>query len=221
MLNVVFGAIRSKLAGGIDPFLLSCWACLSHDLLSVCKRYTKLTVADLLKIIATDSDTLAQTAQEHAASNINAEIPVNLCPANLLYKVLCTKHPDMLVGGPLKRPAASAGSAAIANANKVERNDAEDAVEVAVDGAPDVGSVDSGGSAPSRRRRWALNVLAAAEAPAPSQQGVAKAKAGAKTVPLKKPRQRISKKTASSSSRTPAKAKAKAAPSNPSRKGRR
>ena len=175
-----------------------------HDLLSVCKRHTKLTVADLLKIIATDSDTLAQTAQEHAASNVDAEIPVNLCPANLLYKVLCIKHPDILVGDqprPLKRPAASAGSAAIANASDVERKDEEDAAEEVLDGAPDVGSVGSGGSAPSRRRRWALDFLAAAEVPAaPSKEGIAIAKARTKTVPMTKPRRRIYRKTADTSS---------------------
>ena len=44
----MFSVVRSKLSEGIDPFLLSCWACLSHDVLTVCKRQTHLTVSDLL-----------------------------------------------------------------------------------------------------------------------------------------------------------------------------
>ena len=190
----MFSVVRSKLSEGIDPFLLSCWACLSHDVLTVRKRQTPLTVSDLLKFIETETESLLQAAKDHAASNVDAEIPVSLCPANLLYKVLLTKCPDRVVPDqprPTKRPASGTDVDAAADVDETEREDADlEAVEEMVGSATSVRSVSS-------RRRWSGRVLTE-HSPATSSKGsAAKKRARAKSATETVPKRRTTGKTKS------------------------
>ena len=213
-------AVRSKLAEGIDPFLLSCWACLSHDVLTVCKRHTNLTVSDLVKFIETEAESLCQTAKDHAATNVDAEIPVSLCPANLLYKVLLSKRPDCVLPDPpcpAKRPASAADVGATEDVEEDGRDDEE--LEVGDKTVGSATTVDSAASVGSHKKRWrsrALNESIQATSATSSEGRVREKKARTKSATEAAPKRRIAKKSPATSSqgspkpRVAAKAKAKA-----------
>ena len=179
------------------------------------KRQTDLTVSDLLKFIETETESLTLAAKEHAESNVDAGIPVSLCPANLLYKVLSIRHPERIKldqPRPGKRSTSAAGIAATA-----EREDENvEAVEPAED--QDLASVGSAtlGSRGSRKRWASCSLTQSTQAAASDAKEAATATAPRRVASLSTPGQRrrlklkSTPKVETSCPKTKAKAKAKA-----------
>ena len=88
--------LRSNLLGGIDPLLISCWACLTHDLLTVAQRETTLTVSDIIKHIADHASDLQAEVESHKGEYVDAGVPVAPCLANLIMPSLRSAYPEKL-----------------------------------------------------------------------------------------------------------------------------
>lgn len=92
--KMVSQGLESELEFIVDPFMLSCWACLCHDLLATVKRDTTLTLTDVRKLLSEKTADVLEAAQAHQNQNIDGGIPVALCPVNLLMPLLKAAYPQ-------------------------------------------------------------------------------------------------------------------------------
>jgi hypothetical protein len=87
--------------GGIDPCMLSCWACLCHQIIS--NGCFGMSPEELVKFIETHGPAICDEARAFRLANIVAGIPISPHPY-ILMKIFCSK----IIGG---RPQAKAKAA--------------------------------------------------------------------------------------------------------------
>jgi len=90
----VNAAQRSKLVGGVDPMMISCWACLCNDLLETVKKVTTLTVSQICNYLLTRADEVLQAIKDFRTANIDSNVPISPCPAKFLLPLLKAHYPD-------------------------------------------------------------------------------------------------------------------------------
>jgi hypothetical protein len=88
---------RSSLLSGIDPLLISCWACLSHDLYSVLEKQASISVSELLEQIHVNAKELHEAAVLHKKQFVDGGVPVAPCLTNLIMPILQAKLPEKMV----------------------------------------------------------------------------------------------------------------------------
>jgi hypothetical protein len=91
-----FVTLRSKILHGIDPFLISCWACLSHDLHSAVAKQTSLSLSELLEHIHSNAKEIREAAALHKQEFVDAGVPIAPCLTNLLMPILQKNAPEKM-----------------------------------------------------------------------------------------------------------------------------
>ena len=85
---------RSSLLSGIDPLLISCWACLSHDLYSVVEKQASISLSELLEQIHVNAKELHEAAVLHKKQFVDGGVPIAPCLTNLIMPILQAKLPE-------------------------------------------------------------------------------------------------------------------------------
>ena len=191
---------------GIDPLLISCWACLCHDLHSVVAKQTSLSLKELLGCIHAHAQELHAAAALYKKDNVDAGVPIALCPANLVWPILQKHMPDKMQPRPARSqkrtpkeddsctteaPETQRGTASeTAQHNAVGSATAEETTPKDAPNAPATPTPSA------TRRRWTVQALDGSAQPAVTR-GDATAKAAAKAA-AKRPRMRLRSKTVGS-----------------------
>jgi hypothetical protein len=92
--------------------LLSCWACLSHDLYTEVQTKTTFTFSELLEQLHVHAQEIRAAALQHKQEYVDGDVPVAPCLVNLVMPLLKEKFPDRMQPRECrKRPSASRGVA--------------------------------------------------------------------------------------------------------------
>lgn len=88
---------------GIDPLLISCWACLSHDLYTVVQKQTSISLSELLEQIHGNTNELREAAALHKEQFVDGGVPVAPCLTNLVMPILRKNLPEKMTPRAQKR----------------------------------------------------------------------------------------------------------------------
>ena len=181
---------------GIDPLLISCWACLCHDLHSVVAKQTSLSLKELLGCIHAHAQELHAAAALYKKDNVDAGVPIALCPANLVWPILQKHMPDKMQPRPARsqKRTPKEDDSCTTEAPETHRGTASEttqhkavgsatAEETMPKDAPNTPATPS-----ATRRRWTVQALDGSAQPAVTR-GDATAMAAAKAA-AKRPRMR-------------------------------
>ena len=167
-----FVTLRSNLLSGIDPLLISCWTCLSHDLYTVVEKKTSISLSELLEQIHSKGKELREAAARHKAQFVDAGVPVAPCLTNLVTPILRENLPDKMTPRHHKRKSDEADGEEDLDDAPAASAKAGDAVGRATDEEVDDKRQPSQRS--TDRKRWKRDVL---EPLAEPEVAAAKAKA--------------------------------------------
>ena len=173
---------------GIDPLLISCWTCLSHDLYTVVEKQTSISLSELLEQIHSKGKELRAAAARHKAQFIDAGVPVAPCLTNLVMPILRENLPGKMTPRHHKRKSDEADGEADLDDAPAASAKAGDAVGRATD--EEVGDKHQPSQRSTDRKRWKRDVLVPLAEP---EVAAAKAKAAstfARVRLLKKSRDR-------------------------------
>ena len=154
---------------GIDPLLISCWSCLSHDLYSAVEKQTSLSLSELLECIQANATELRKAAALHKEQFIDAGVPISPCLVDLVFPILQQSVPGkMILRRALERSASSASQETLADgfATKTPGALAEEPVAVGSATAEerpaeegfDRSPQHAKAPVPMKRKRWARNL---------------------------------------------------------------
>ena len=145
---------------GIDPLLISCWACLSHDLYTVVQKQTSISLSELLEQIHGNANELREAAALHKVQFVDGGVPVAPCLTNLVLPILRKNLPEKMTPRAQKRKSGEHDSATELPEGSANEDDAVGRATVqAGRDHEDKESPLTPSSSKTPRRRWQLGAL--------------------------------------------------------------
>ena len=145
---------------GIDPLLISCWACLSHDLYTVVQKQTSISLSELLAQIHFNANELREAAALHKEQFVDGGVPVAPCLTNLVMPILRKNLPEKMTPRAQKRKSGEHNSTTELPEGSAKEDDAVGSATVQEGrDKEDKESQLSLSSNKSPRRRWQLGAL--------------------------------------------------------------
>jgi hypothetical protein len=173
--------LRSKLLSGIDPLLISCWACLSHDLYTVVQRHTTISFSELVQQIQENVEELRSMATQHKEQHFDAGVPIAPCLANLVMPLLQERLPSKMLNSKRSKAQTENSADSVQQRSRGSANSMSHSAHSTRNSGNDLNSqpdaeTESVRSSPGGHRRWKAGTLCLASLPLESAASTASAK---------------------------------------------